>query len=260
MDHVRVGSDERRDFRTVLAGAELRHLRRHDLDAGLHRLDGRLEVVPGVLAVRVVLVDAGHALHGGPVVEQVHGRGDGIHRGVRTRAEHVLVAAFLEDPRRAAVEEHRELLELFGDRRDREAIAAADVADDHVDVLALDEGPVLGHLLRGAAGLVDHDEFDRQAADALDLVGRRALAGIERLDDAFGRELGGDTERTGCRPRQEGDEADLDAGLLLRQCRRARHRGDREPGQGHPEQSRQHVRSPPAFSVYWMRDCRARHP
>ena len=65
-------------------------------------------------------------------------------------------------------------LELVGERRDRETVAGRDIADDRVDVLALDEVAVLGDLLGRAAGLVHDHHLDRSSVDALLVVGRAA--------------------------------------------------------------------------------------
>ena len=62
---------------------------------------------------------------------------------------------FLEDAGRAADVEDGELLEFFGDRRDREAAARGHVADDHVNVVALDEVAELGDDIGSGAAFVD---------------------------------------------------------------------------------------------------------
>jgi hypothetical protein len=54
-------------------------------------------------------------------------------------------------------------------------------------VLALDQVAQLGDLGGRAAGLVDVDRLDLEAADTLSIVGRGQLAGVDRLD----RQLGG---------------------------------------------------------------------
>ena len=77
-----------------------------------------------------------------------------------------LYERLLEDPRRAAVEEHGQDLELLGDRRDREAAARRDVADDRIDVLALHEVAQLGDLGGRAARLVDVDRLDLEPGDS----------------------------------------------------------------------------------------------
>ncbi len=223
VDHVGAAREQRRDLGAELAGHELRHLRGLDLDAGLERLHRGLEVGPGILTPGIVLIDAGDRLHVRQPFEQIERDRDVIHGAVRAGAEHVLVACVLEDARRAAVEQHRELLELLGDRRDRQAVAARNVADDEID--ARREAAELGDLLLRAARLVDDDELDRVAAKTFLRVGRGQGAGVEHL----GGELGGvarrHAERAGCRPRHEGDDAD--AHRLLRGKRRG---ARREPG------------------------------
>ena len=81
------------------------------------------------------------------------------HRG--PGPENVLVRGVLENSRRAAIEEHGELLQLLCHGCDRKAVPAGDVADDEVG--ALREIAELRDLLLRTAGLVDDDELDRPA-------------------------------------------------------------------------------------------------
>ena len=163
--------------------------------------------------------------------EQVAGRRHVVHGGVGAGAEQVLVARVLEDARRAAVEENGELLQLVGQRSDRETVAGGDVADHRIDVLPLDQVAVLGHLLGRAAGLVDDHDLDRRAVDALARVGRRQRAGVERLDGEFGRIPRRHAERPGRRSGQECDDAELHGARLLGFCRKNSKTGQR--GGGH---------------------------
>src|SRR6266508_1792879 len=101
-------------------------------------------------------------------------------------SKQVLVAGILENARRATVEEHRQALQLVGERRDGQAIAARDIADHHVGVVALDEVAIFVDLLGRAAGFVDEYDFDRRAAETGGRVRRRQLAGVERLGDDLG--------------------------------------------------------------------------
>jgi hypothetical protein len=137
---------------------------------------------------------------------------------VRAGAEHVFVACILEDAGRAAVEQHRELLELLGDGRDRQAIAARNVADDEVD--ARGEAAELGDLLLRTAVLIDDDELDRVAAETLLRVGGRQGTGIEHLGGKLGGVARRNPERSGRRPGDERDDADAH-GLLRGKRRRA---------------------------------------
>ena len=182
MDHVRILDEERRDLGAVLPGRELRKLLGRDLDAGLERLHRGLEVGPGILAPGVILIDAGNDFHIGFAREQITRGCDVIHGGVRAGAEQVFVARVLENARRSAIEENRDLLQLIGKRRNRQAIARRNVADHGVDVLPLYEIAVFGHLLGRAARFVDDDGLDVQAVDALGRVGGRQCAGVECFD------------------------------------------------------------------------------
>jgi hypothetical protein len=153
-----------------------------------------------------------------------------------------VVARVLEDARRPAVEQDREPLQLLGGGRHREAVAAGDVADDRVDVLALHEVAVLAHLLRRAARLVDDDELQRAPADALLRVRRRHLPGVERLGEHLAAVLRRDAERARRRAREEGDDADAErlprsAGGRLRGRERRgeeQHGDEKIPGVHHP--------------------------
>ena len=216
VDDIGAGLGQRGDLRAVLAGAELGHLRGGHARIRPERLHRQVEVVPGVLAPGVVLVDAGVGLDVGALVEQVERRGHCIHRRVRTGAEHVLVAALLEHARSAAVEQHGELLHLLGHRRDGQAIAAGDVADDEVDVLPLHQVAELAHLLGGPARFVDDYQLQGGAAEAAGVVGRRRLAGVEGLDDGLGRDLRRHAKWARSRAGQEGDETDANSLALLR--------------------------------------------
>ena len=175
---------------------------------GLQRLHRALEVGPGVLAPGIVLVDARERFHVGNALEQIERDGDVIHRAGRPGTEHVLVARVFEDARRAAVEQNRELLQLFGHWRDRQAIAARDVADDDID--RGDKIAELGDLLLRTAGLVDDHELDRSAAEALLRVGCRHGAGIKQLGRQLGSIAGRNAERAGGRSREQRHDANFD--------------------------------------------------
>ena len=136
--------------------------------------------------------------------------GHAVHRRRGAGAEQVLVARILENARRSAIEEDRQLLELLGNRGHCEAIAAGDVADHHIRVVALDEIAVFVDLLRRAAGLVDEDSLDRRAGEPLGGMGRGKLAGIERFDDHLGPVARRYAERASRRSGQERNDADLD--------------------------------------------------
>ncbi len=129
---------------------------------------------------------------------------------MRGGAEYVIVFRLLEDARRAAVHQYQHFLQLFGNRRDREAVAGADIAEHDVDLLALIEIAQLLHLLGGAAVLVDHDGLDLHAAEADLVVGRGALALVQFIDDELTAVAGGDAKALGRRPGQERDDAELE--------------------------------------------------
>ena len=138
---------------------------------------------------------------------------------------------------RAAVEEDGELLQLLGDRRDREAVAARDVADHRVDVLALDQVAELGHLLRGAAGLVDEDEL--RSGGRRSPSWRRA-PGIFPPLSASTSDLGAvarrDAERAGGGAGEEGDDAELERRRLAAAGAWAGAWLDEQQGEGEREQ------------------------
>jgi hypothetical protein len=235
---------QRRDLRAVLAREQLGEQLLAHARLGLQRLHGEDEVAPGILAPGVVLVDAGVAADLAELVGDVAGPADVIHGRVRRRAEDVFVLVLLEDARGAAVEEDGEHLQLLGDRGDGEAAARGDVADDGIDVLALHEVAQLGDLGRGAAGFVDEDGLQLEAAHTLLVVGRRHLAGIDRLDQELGGVARRDAERPGGRPGQKGDDAELER-PVLRERRRAcpKERECCHPAGEHPAEPPQAVSS-----------------
>ena len=157
---------------------------------------------------------------------------------MRPSAEHVLVTRIFEDARRAAVEQNRDLLHLFGYRRDGQAVAARDVADDEIDIAALDQIAVLAHLLGGTTRLVDDHQLHRRAAEALGVVRRRRLARVQGFDDGLGRQLGRHAERPGRGPGEEGDETDADGLAVVGMSN-----GCHDPQQCQREQARQPERA-----------------
>src|SRR5438445_3298752 len=165
MDHLRPTTEERGDFGAELTRKKLRHLRGLHFDPRLEGLHGVLEVRPGVLTPGIVLIEARNRLYVGGALHQIERDGHVIHRAGWTGAEHIFIARVLEDARRAAVEQDGELLLLLGNGRDRQAIAARDVADHDVD--PWHEIAILGHLLLRATRRVDDDELDRRSAEAL---------------------------------------------------------------------------------------------
>ena len=216
VDHIRPRAEQRRDLGVVLTGEELGHLRGLDLDPGNELLHRRLEIVPGILAPGVVLVEAGDRLDAALGVFHEEGRAYAVHgRGGRS-AEHVLVARVLEYARRAAVEEVGELLELLGDRRDRQAVAARDVADHQIDVVALHEIPELGDLRGAGARFVHHHDLDPGAAETRLAVGRGRFARIQLVDHEIRGVLRRHAEGRGRGAGQERHDADLDRRLRRR--------------------------------------------
>ena len=130
-------------------------------------------------------------------------------------AEQVLVARVLEDARRAAIEEDRQLLELIGERRNRQAVAGGDVSDHRIDILTLHQIAILRHLLGRAAGLVDDGGFDGHAVNAFGRIRRRQRTGIERLDGELRRVARGHPERSGGRAGEERHDPELERARLL---------------------------------------------
>src|SRR5262245_53825673 len=216
VDDLGAAAEERSYLGAELAGQQFRHLRRLHFDVGLQGLHGALEVGPGILAPRVVLIDACNRFYVGMALDEVKRDGHIIHCARGTGTEDILVAGVLEDPWRTAVEEDRELLQLFGNRRDCEAVAARYVPDDQID--PGHEIAKLGNLLLRPAGLVDDHEFDGRAGEALLGVGCWHAARIEELRHQLRRVACRNTEGTGRGPGQQRDDADLDR--LLRPCRR----------------------------------------
>src|SRR6185312_14119303 len=113
------------------------------------------------------LVEPGVALEVGELLEHVARRADAVDGGGGAWPEDVVVTRILEDARRAAIEEHGELLQLLGDGRDTEAAPRRHIADHGVDAAALDQVAEILHDLARRAGLVDEDRFDLGAGEAL---------------------------------------------------------------------------------------------
>ena len=135
---------------------------------------------------------------------------------MRGGAKDIFELVLLEDAGRTALQENQEPLELLGRRRDREAIARADIADHRIDMVALECVAQFLNLLRGAASLIDELHLDFQAAEA-DLVVRLGqAAGIERIDDGLGALHGRLASRFSRRPRDKGDEGQLKHVVVLR--------------------------------------------
>ena len=132
---------------------------------------------------------------------------------MRGGAEHVIVFRFLEDARRAAIHQHQHLLQFFGDRRHREAVAGADIAEHGIDIVALIEVAQLLDLLGRAAVLVDDDGLDLHAAEPDLLVGRGRGALVQLVDDELAAVAGRDAETVGGGPGQERHDAEFE-GLL----------------------------------------------
>ena len=146
---------------------------------------------------------------------------------MRSRTEDVFELVLLEDARRAAIHQHEHLFQLLGRRRHGEAITRADVAENRVDVIALERVAQLLDLLGGAAGLVDQIDFDLEAAEPDLVVGLDHGSGVERVDHRLGAVPCRLAERFRGRSGQEGDNAELEYLLVLgrragRQCTKRR--------------------------------------
>jgi hypothetical protein len=181
------------------------------LGVGIELSRGGDEVGAAVLAPGIVLVDRRQRLHLDVVGLHVTDQADIIHRCMRGGAEHIIVFRLLEDARRAAIHQHQHLLQLFGDRRHREAIAGADIAEHDVDVFALIEVAQFLHLLGGAAVLVDHDRLDLHAAEADLVVGRRRRAFVQLIDDELPAIARGHAKAFRGGTGQERDDAELES-------------------------------------------------
>ena len=219
MNHLRVAAEQSGYFRAVLPGAKLWHLRCGDFSAGIQCLHRCIPVRPGILSPRIVLIDAGVALDAGYLFVDVHGGADVIHGAMGAGAKHVFVARFFKNPRRAAVEQNGKFFQLLGRRRDREAIAAGDIADHHVDILPLHQIAIFLDLLSGSACFIDDNDFDWFAAKSFLGIHAGNFTGVDGFDHHFRRNLRRHAERAGCRPREERDDADFNRVGGQRRCR-----------------------------------------
>ncbi len=125
-------------------------------------------------------------------------------------AEHIIVFRLLEDAGRAAIHQYQHLFQFFGDRRHRETVAGADIAEHDIDMVALIEVAQFLDLLGGAAVLVDDDGLDLHAAEA-DLVVRRGRGSfVQLVDDELAAVTGRDAETVRGRPGQERHDAEFE--------------------------------------------------
>src|SRR5690606_23359034 len=95
VDDLGTAGQQRRNFGAVLAGQELGHLRGDHLDIRLELLHGRFEVVPGIVAPGVVLVDAGDLGRPRLGFGDVHGRRHRVDGTGRAGTEDVLIVVVL---------------------------------------------------------------------------------------------------------------------------------------------------------------------
>ena len=184
-----------------------------------------------VLAPGVILVDGADVAHFDPALYQVAGHGDIIHRAMGGGAEDVFELVLLEDAGCTAVEENQKPLEFLGRRRNGEAVAGADIAQDRVDMIALEGVTQFLDLFGGAASLVDELNFELQAAEADLVVGLGQAPGIERIDDRLGALHGRLAERFGRRPGEKGDKSQFEYVVVLsrgtgRECAKDAGAGD----------------------------------
>ena len=131
-----LAAEQRRDLGIELAGEQLGHLRVLDFDLRKQLLHRRFEVSPGILSPGVVLVEAGDRFQFRLGVLDVKRRADAVHGRGWSECE---TRTCSSRPRKCAACRNRrnlvKLLQFFGHRRDREAVAAGDLADHHVDVV-----------------------------------------------------------------------------------------------------------------------------
>lgn len=163
-------------------------------------------------------------------LHQVAGHGDVIHRAMSGSAKDIFEFVLFEDARGAAVEENKKLLERLGCRRDRQAVARADIAQDRVDMVALKRVAQFLDLLGGATCLVNELNFDFQAAKADFVVGFREASGIERIDDGLRALHGRLAERFSSLPGEERDEGQFEDVVVLRSG--AAHQRTQDAGAG----------------------------
>ena len=93
-----------------------------------------------------------------------------------------MVFVFLKDTGRAAVVEDQEALHFLGHRRNRQAVARAYVAHDHINFLTFIQIAQLLNLLGRAAGFVDIHGLNLHPGKARFVVGCRCLPFVEGLN------------------------------------------------------------------------------
>ena len=169
IDQRRILLQQGRDLGAVLTRAEFRPELDFCLRFRLGLGEAALEILPRILAPGVIWVDGADIGHVDTAPYKVAGHGDVIHRAVGRRAKDVFELVLLEDARRTAVKENEKPLQFLGRRRDSESIARTNIAQQRVDVVALERIAQFFDLLGGAAGLVNELNFDLQATES-DLV------------------------------------------------------------------------------------------
>ena len=146
---------------------------------------------------------------------------------MRGGTEHIIVFPFLEDARRATIHQHQHLFQFFRNRRNRETIARADIAEHGIDIVALIEVTQLLDLLGRAAVLVDDNRFDFHAAEPDLLIRSGGSAFVQLVDDKLSAVAGRDAETISGGPGQERDDAQFESLLRRRRrCQGQRRRGD----------------------------------
>src|SRR5262249_48929922 len=117
----------------------------------------------------------------------------------------IFMGSVFENARRATIEKNCQLLELFCNRRYRQAVSAGNIADDEINVLALHQIAIFAHLPGGAACFVDEHQRDRCTAEPGCRIRRRCLPRVDRLSEKLGAVACGNPERPGCWTGEESD-------------------------------------------------------
>ncbi|MNM86599.1 hypothetical protein D3C81_987560 [compost metagenome] len=177
VDDVRALDRQSGNLGAVLTLEDLGHLRLDHLGLGHQLLHGVGEVFPAVLSKGVVLLDAGNFLRVRADLGQVTGGADIVHGRIKAGAEDKLRGlVFVEQLRSAAIVKHGHGPQLFGHRRNGQAVAGGNVAHHCIDLLALHQVTELFDLFSRAARFVDDHHLDFGTVDTNGVVRRRELA------------------------------------------------------------------------------------
>ncbi|HXD97471.1 MAG TPA: hypothetical protein VN646_13055 [Candidatus Acidoferrum sp.] len=186
-DEVGLGRDGLGDVRGEVGRAELGPALGDDLRLRHHLLHDDLDVIERVAAVGVVGMDVGDALGLRPRLHDGQRGRHAVRRLDVRRAEYIMRIGhrLVEQEVRAAVDEHRQDLELFGHRPQRGGVARRRDAAEEIDFLGQLQSSKLFHVGVGAGVLVRFQKLDlplaQQAAGRVDLLGGELLPLEHRL-------------------------------------------------------------------------------